>query len=129
MDTFNLKLPKICVVSYHFVLFLTYLCTSHINLGLPIGCWKHLIIFGGDNSVKCDEACWLMSLTSLHKVLPWITTPMATHLSRLITLLVTLLKIVCTTSWFELNRAFPWLIWINVSSMVVGLSWIGHFHD
>jgi hypothetical protein len=40
-----------------------------------------------------------------------------------------LLKIVCTTSWFELNRAFPWLIWINVSSMVVGLSWIGHFHD
>jgi hypothetical protein len=28
-DTFNLKLPKIFVVSYHFMLFLTYLCTSH----------------------------------------------------------------------------------------------------
>ncbi len=101
----------------------------HTNLGLPIGCWKHLTFFGGDNSVKCDEACWKMSLTSFHKVLPWITTPMATHLSKLITLLVTLLKMVCTTSWFELNWVFPWLIWVNVSFMVVGLNWIGHFHD
>jgi hypothetical protein len=40
-----------------------------------------------------------------------------------------LLKMVCTTSWFELNWVFPWLIWVNVSFMVVGLNWIGHFHD
>lgn len=119
----------------NFLLSATISCSSwhtfalHTNLRLPIGCWKHLTLFGTDNNVKHDEACWKMSLTSLHRVLPWITTPMATHLSRLIALLVTLLKMVCRTFWFELKWAFPWLIWVSVSSMVVGLSWIRHFHD